>query len=262
MELPRELDGAIAYSFSGSGQQVKFGSVDVVDDAAVADVAADKVATAGVSPFSTASEVLIADPYDSLSRCSSVASLCTLATGDSDYEPPVDEVLGNAMPLSSVEPSMPQSSREPWVGAPDAAVAAGLGGTQGAAAVAAPPLLYPPVPPRPSAAVAAQQQRWHWRPVRNTDPLQSVPRDDWDAAPARRSDVLNDRADVGNIGWMFGNWGSRAHNAKVQKRIDIQMKHGPAHIIGLCEAESETQRYLESPEVPADDSYSKADDLR
>ena len=66
------------------------------------------------------------------------------------------------------------------------------------------------------------------------------------------SDVLNDRSDVGNIGWMFGNWGARARHAETQGHIVLQIKRGPAQVIGLTECEEMTQRMLEEPAVAAD----------
>ena len=36
---------------------------------------------------------------------------------------------------------------------------------------------------------------------------------------------LNDREDVGNIGWFCGNWGKRASNQQVQHTIDKQIKN-------------------------------------
>ena len=63
---------------------------------------------------------------------------------------------------------------------------------------------------------------------------------------------LNDRDDVGNIGWMFGNWGSRASSKGVQDNIDLQIKHSPAQVIGLTECEEPTQKILEAAAVAED----------
>ena len=215
---------------------VRFGSVEVVDDD-------DGVPNVTPVSLSTPSEVVdYSTLLDNMSRCSSSSTLCTLANGDSDFEAQGDEErVGSARPI---QPGRAQGSAEPWVGNP-----------QGAAAVAAdadtrpPPPRPPSPPPRPPPPP---------RPVRNTNPVVPGPAV---AGPAarKRSDVLNDRPDVGNIGMMFGNWGSRANNPRVQERIDLQMKHGPANIIGLCEAEEETSQVLESAAVAADEG---ADDLR
>jgi hypothetical protein len=61
--------------------------------------------------------------------------------------------------------------------------------------------------------------------------------------------VLNDRPDVGNIGCFFGNWGLRASDENVQRNIDLQIKHGPAQIIGLTECMRETELVLLTPAV-------------
>ena len=42
----------------------------------------------------------------------------------------------------------------------------------------------------------------------------------------------NQREDVGNIGFMFGNWGGRAANTGMQDTIDMAIKHGPGQILG------------------------------
>ena len=72
-----------------------------------------------------------------------------------------------------------------------------------------------------------------------------------------RSSVLNDRADVGNIGFFFGNWGQRTKqkDGRVQDNIDAQIKKNPAQIIGLTECEKETQAVLESPAVAGDSNH-------
>ena len=72
-----------------------------------------------------------------------------------------------------------------------------------------------------------------------------------------RSAVLNDRADVGNIGFFFGNWGQRTKQkgGRVQDNIDAQIKKNPASIIGLTECEKETQAVLESPAVAGDPNH-------
>ena len=226
--------------------RVRFGSVEAHDDD-------DGVPDVTPVSLSTPSEILqYSTLLDNMSRCSSSSTICTLANGDSDFEAQGDEErVGSARPI---QPGRAQGSAEPWVWVED---------PQGAAAVAADadtrPITRPPrPPPPPNAAVAAHGGRMVWRPVRNTDPVVPEPAV---AGPAarKRSDVLNDREDVGNIGMMFGNWGSRANNPRVQEGIDLQMKHGPANIIGLCEAEEETREVLQSAAVAADE---RADDLR
>jgi hypothetical protein len=84
------------------------------------------------------------------------------------------------------------------------------------------------------------------RPQRDTNPEEAAVAA---YAPVLKSAVLNDRPDVGNIGWFFGNWGLRASDVKVQRNIDLQIKHGPAQIIGLTECMRETELVLLSPAV-------------
>ena len=45
----------------------------------------------------------------------------------------------------------------------------------------------------------------------------------------------NDADHVGNIGWLFGNFGSRAENPKMREHIDELLKKQPAMVIGLAE---------------------------
>jgi hypothetical protein len=73
------------------------------------------------------------------------------------------------------------------------------------------------------------------------------------AAPTMHSAVLNDRTDVGNIGWFFGSYGSRATNEGMQAGIDLQIKHGPAQIVGLCECQEATENLLRAPAVAGKD---------
>ena len=84
------------------------------------------------------------------------------------------------------------------------------------------------------------------RPQRDTNPEEPAVAA---YAPVLKSAVLNDRPDVGNIGCFFGNWGLRASDVKVQRNIDLQIKHGPAQIIGLSECMRETEEVLLSPSV-------------
>ena len=83
-------------------------------------------------------------------------------------------------------------------------------------------------------------------------PRDTAPLQDARGETPRRSDVLNDRSDVGNLGFLFGNWGLRAADKAVQRNIDIQLKHGPAQILVLAECEAATQDILRAPAVAAD----------
>ena len=61
----------------------------------------------------------------------------------------------------------------------------------------------------------------------------------------------NQRDDVGNIGFMFGNWGGRAANTGMQDNIDMAIKHALGQILGLCDCEYQTQDLMEGPAVAA-----------
>ena len=96
------------------------------------------------------------------------------------------------------------------------------------------------------AAPAAGRAQASQPPVRDTTPKTTEER------PDLPSDRLNDRSDVGNIGWMFGNWGARARDEGVQTNIDLQIKRSPAQIIGLTECEALTEDILKQAAVAAD----------
>ena len=55
----------------------------------------------------------------------------------------------------------------------------------------------------------------------------------------------NDADHVGNIGWLFGNWGSRAQNQKMREHIDEVLKKQPAMVIGMAECQLETEQVLQ-----------------
>ena len=55
----------------------------------------------------------------------------------------------------------------------------------------------------------------------------------------------NDAEHVGNIGWLFGNFGSRAENPKMREHIDELLKKQPAMVIGLAECQSQTEEVLQ-----------------
>ena len=83
--------------------------------------------------------------------------------------------------------------------------------------------------------------------IRNTTPIAVVSRSGGGYPPRHASFI--DREDVGNIGWFCGNWGSRAANKQVQKRIDDQLKKNPCQILGLCECQQETETILQMGEA-------------
>ena len=78
------------------------------------------------------------------------------------------------------------------------------------------------------------------RPLRDTAPKQSpVAEKKWAAR--------NAAAHVGNIGWLFGNWGKRPSDVKMRDHLDHVLKKQPAMIIGLAECEKVSEDVLRSP---------------
>ena len=53
--------------------------------------------------------------------------------------------------------------------------------------------------------------------------------------PRGRGPSLNEREDVGNVGWFFGNWGLRAAKKAKKDNIDQQLQKNPCQIIDLAE---------------------------
>ena len=54
----------------------------------------------------------------------------------------------------------------------------------------------------------------------------------------------NDASHVGNIGWLFGNWGKRPSDAGRRNRLDKVLKKQLAMIIGLSECQAESEDVL------------------
>ena len=54
----------------------------------------------------------------------------------------------------------------------------------------------------------------------------------------------NDAEHVGNIGWLFGNWGKRPANQGGRNRLDKILKKHLAMIIGLTECQAESEEVL------------------
>ena len=55
----------------------------------------------------------------------------------------------------------------------------------------------------------------------------------------------NDAEHVGNIGWLFGNWGLRAKDRQKREHVDEVLKKQPAMVIGLAECQKETEMVLQ-----------------
>ena len=54
----------------------------------------------------------------------------------------------------------------------------------------------------------------------------------------------NDAEHVGNIGWLFGNWGKRPKDEKRRNHLDKVLKKQPAMVIGLAECQEESELVL------------------
>ena len=55
----------------------------------------------------------------------------------------------------------------------------------------------------------------------------------------------NEASHVGNIGWLFGNWGKRPVNPKMRAHLDEVLKKQPAMVIGLAECQLDTEEVLQ-----------------
>ena len=66
-----------------------------------------------------------------------------------------------------------------------------------------------------------------------------------------RSTRFNNRSDVGNVGFFFGNWGMRTQSMDggVQLNIDAQIAKNPGQVIGLTECEEGTEYRLNHPDI-------------
>ena len=62
----------------------------------------------------------------------------------------------------------------------------------------------------------------------------------------------NEANHVGNIGWLFGNWGKRPANQGRRNRLDEVLKKHPAMIIGLTECQKESEAVLRRDPTPPD----------
>ena len=57
---------------------------------------------------------------------------------------------------------------------------------------------------------------------------------------------------VGNVGFLFGNWGNMPANRTVRQRVEMQLKSCPAQIVGLAECEEATKELLSAEGAAAD----------
>ena len=177
------------------------------------------------------------DPKPGLSRCSSDATIVSIFPGDSEYDYPT---FRDAADFWARSRGAESRSRGDDAGRSSSSFQRRSSG-DASGDTAPDPLISGDA----SGDTAPEQTRR----LRDTAPLEGAPRDARERLPV---DALNDRPDVGNIGWMCGNWGSRASDYDVQGNIDLQIKRGPAQILGLCECERLTQDILESAAVAAD----------
>ena len=88
------------------------------------------------------------------------------------------------------------------------------------------------------------------RPKRETAPKTATKQAaKWDAVAAKLDEA---EVGVGNIGWLFGNWGKRPRNQAMRKHLDMVLKRNPAMIIGLAECEAASEDLLGAPAVAGD----------
>ena len=119
----------------------------------------------------------------------------------------------------------------------DAAVAARRDAAAAAAGDAAP---QAPVHNRPP------------RPMRNTTPVQEGQQGAAVAAERRRIwDLRNDSEHIGNLGWLFGNWGQTPRDARVRQHVMNTLRRNPAMIIGLAECQQVSEDFMRTPGEPA-----------
>ena len=71
--------------------------------------------------------------------------------------------------------------------------------------------------------------------------------DEEDHDVGREAAVAEEKVIPSNIGFTFGNWGKKSKDIDLQERIDLQIKRSPAHILGLCEAQSYHAEILRAP---------------
>ena len=69
----------------------------------------------------------------------------------------------------------------------------------------------------------------------------------------------NDSEGVGNVGWLFGNWGHMPKNKSMRDCVEMMLKHNPAHIIGLAECGLDTYELLRALGVKGDPQLRRQD---
>ena len=62
----------------------------------------------------------------------------------------------------------------------------------------------------------------------------------------------NDAEHVGNVGWLFGNWGKLPRQADMRKHLQMELKRNPAMVIGLAECQLESETLLRAPGCEGD----------
>ena len=88
------------------------------------------------------------------------------------------------------------------------------------------------------------------RPKRETAPKTATKQAaKWDAVAAALDEQ---EVGVGNIGWLFGNWGKRPRSQAMRKHLDMVLKRNPAMVIGLAECEAPSEDLLGAPAVAGD----------
>jgi hypothetical protein len=104
------------------------------------------------------------------------------------------------------------------------------------------------------AAVAADGDGAPQQVAQVRRPKDTAPKPDaaYDRDAPGKWDLRNSADHVGNIGWLFGNWGLLPKAAPMRAHIETVLKKNPAMVIGLAECQPESEELLSSPPSAGD----------
>ena len=85
-------------------------------------------------------------------------------------------------------------------------------------------------------AAVANETKGGERKPRNIMPAQHDLKSKWEER--------NNADHIGNMGWLFGNWGKRPKNDDMRNHLDLVLKKLPAMVIGFAECQEETEKVL------------------
>ena len=84
--------------------------------------------------------------------------------------------------------------------------------------------------------------------ARDKNPKDAIP---WAAVQYGTEGGIDGEADandsIGNIGIFYGNWGKKPKDFNLSRQIDLQLRHQPAQILCLGEAQEHTAQLLRLP---------------